>query len=397
MMFIVIAVISCKETPKIHEDIYVCPMECPIDSSMILNKPGKCPVCLMDLITTSEFEKFKNDNSLDVLLKPTDETVVASIVMDTPIEKTIKIEYYATGEIRYDTRTLINIASRFDGRIEKLYVKSFYQPVKKGQKLFDIYSPEILTAQQNFIFLLKNDSFAFRLINAEKQKLILFGLTETQIETIKKTKKAEYAISVYSPCDGYVYEANKNTDLKKAQNNSMGMDGNSQVSNKSEVVSNAGSTAAFVQEGMYVSKGQTIFNVVNTEKLWAILKINTQDIAKVKLHQKVSMQIENNLDSTIYGTIDFIEPFYETKSVAMNVRINIDNNESKIKQGNWINAKIIGDSVTGFWINKKSTYDLGKNKIVWIKKENAFQAQKIVTGIIINDWVEIKDGLWEED
>ena len=390
---------SCGPDVKQEEETYICPMECQKDPPVIYIQkgPGICPVCKMDLVTQTEFEKAKNDNTFNTLLKPTDAFVIASIKLTVPEERNMGAEYSATGEISYDTRTLTNIASRYSGRIEKLYVKYFFQPIKKGQKLFDIYSPEIATAQQNFIYLLKNDSLAFNLINAEKQKLILFGLTDSQIETIEKTKKAEYALSVFSPADGYIYETKNNGGSQAKQNNSMGMNENASMAGNTDGKKQAASSVSFVREGMYVNKGQTIFNVVNPEKIWAVLKINSQDISKVKLHQKVKLKIENNPDSIVNGTIDFIESIYEDKAVTLNVRVYLDNKENRIKKGNWVEAKIQSDTVKGVWVQKKSVYDLGKNKIVWLKKGNAFQAHKITTGAIVNDWIEITDGIWTED
>ncbi|TAL56855.1 MAG: efflux RND transporter periplasmic adaptor subunit [Bacteroidetes bacterium] len=397
LMLLVIFIFSCNQIPKQEDETYICPMECPMDTPVMFREPGTCPVCKMDLIQKSEFERMKGDDGMNSLLKPADAFVIASTNLVIPEERNIETEYSAAGEISYDTRSLENIASRYSGRIEKLYVKYIFQPVKKGQILFEIYSPEIVTAQQNLLYLLRNDSLAANLINAEKQKLILFGLTDSQIKVIEKTKKAEYALPVFSPCDGYIYETKNESGIPETEKGEMGMDEGWPMSGTTERERNMGNSAYSVREGMYVKKGQTIFNVVNPEKIWAILKISSQDISKVKLHQQVSLQLENNPDSVIKGTIDFMEPFYETKAVTMNVRVFLDNKENKIKTGSWVKAKIHGDTVKGWWVQKKSVYDLGKNKIVWIKKKNGFQAQKIITGAVIKDWVEIRDGLWAED
>src|SRR3990172_5397476 len=127
----------CWSDAKKQDETYICPMECQKDPPVVFTQkvPGICPVCKMDLVTKTEFEKTKNDNTLNTLLKPTDAFVVASIKLIVPEERNMSAEYSATGEISYDTRTLTNIASRYNGRIEKLYVKYFFQPVKKGQKL----------------------------------------------------------------------------------------------------------------------------------------------------------------------------------------------------------------------------------------------------------------------
>ncbi len=388
---LVFFIIACHPIQKKEVEMYICPM----DTTVVQKGPGICPVCKMDLITKTEFEKLKNDDLLNTLLRPTDEFVIASVKLAAPEERNMADEFSATGKIEYDTRALTAIASRYGGRIEKLYVKYLFQPVKKGQRLFDIYSPEIVTAQQNFIYLLKNDSLASRLINAEKQKLILYGLTDSQIETIVKTRKAEYALPVFSPCDGYVYESAAAGRIQESSKNNMGE--SVPMGGKPAEKNNPSGTLTSAREGIYINKGQTIFSIVNPENIWAVLKINSPDISKTKLHQKVILKIENSPDSTIKGTIDFIEPFYESKSVSMNARVYLENKTNKIRPGSWVEAKIQGDTVKGLWIQKKSLLDIGKNKIVWLKKEKSFEAHKITTGAAINDRIEITDGLSKED
>lgn len=386
---------SCFQ--KTEKEIYGCCAKCPEITS---DKPGLCPKCGMDLVKKEVMSGDSvHDLDLSSVVKPSDTYVIASIKLVKPENKRINVSYKASGYIDYDSKTISNIASRYSGRIENLYVKYVFQPVKKGQKLFDIYSPEILTAQQNFIYLLKNDSLALDLIAAERKKLSLLGLTGMQLEKIANTKTPESSIPVYCPLDGYIYETKINKIVSPEDNDGTGMNDNSKKTTTSSGKMNSGNGAALtLRQGAYISKGQTLFNVVNTNRVWAILKIYSQDVAKVKLGQWAQVTVNNNVsERMINGKIDFIEPVYQAGSLVMNARVYIENTNNQLKAGDLVHALIEGDSTDGYFVPKDAILDLGKSKIVWVKKNNLFNAHKVVTGTTINDMVEIVSGLTEKD
>src|SRR4029077_14534723 len=114
--------------------------------------------------------------SLNTVLKPGNGSVASSVAAITPEQKTVPVTVSAQGYLDFDVRTFNNIASRFSGRIEKLYIKYAFQEIHQGQRIFDIYSPDMVTAQQDLIFLAKNSPGETALINSAKQKLLLLGM-----------------------------------------------------------------------------------------------------------------------------------------------------------------------------------------------------------------------------
>ncbi len=144
--------ISCnhKESDKHTHDVsegkqlYTCSMH----PQIIRDKPGKCPICDMDLIKKEDNAQKINDIQLEDLLKPANEFVITSVPVTTVKHSSEEIAIEALGSIQNDTRQLATISARVSGRIEKLYVRYRYQMIEKGQKLMDIYSPEIATSQQ---------------------------------------------------------------------------------------------------------------------------------------------------------------------------------------------------------------------------------------------------------
>src|SRR5476651_2401192 len=150
---------------------------CPMHPQILEDHPGSCPICGMALVKRSGQASEGAGISLNTVLKPVNSSVVSSVNAITPEQKEIPTTISAEGYLDFDVRTFNNIASRFSGRIEKLYIKYAFQEVHQGQRILDIYSPDMVTAQQDLIYLTKNSAQETDLINAAKQKLLLQGMT----------------------------------------------------------------------------------------------------------------------------------------------------------------------------------------------------------------------------
>src|SRR5690606_28561843 len=110
----------------------------------------------------------------------------------------------AQGIVTYDTRNIYTIPSQIGGRLEKVFLKYPFQTVKKGQKVAEIYSPELLTAQRELLFLLENDSQNEALIKGARERLRLLGASESQINYLVQKRQPQNTFSIYSPYNGYV-------------------------------------------------------------------------------------------------------------------------------------------------------------------------------------------------
>ena len=146
------------------------------DKSMSMDMPG------MDMSKMAMDTNTSVSDILKFVIKPTNEYVRSGVPLATLQRSEEEIEVDALGRVVYDTRHIGSVSARISGRIEKLYVRYRYQKVSAGQKIMDLYSPEILTAEENLLFLLKNDPSNTSLINAAKQKLLLLGMNKEQLE-----------------------------------------------------------------------------------------------------------------------------------------------------------------------------------------------------------------------
>ena len=201
-LLLAFAITSCNSNKHAeHADTYTCPMH----PTVISEKPGVCPVCGMDLVRKArEGEEVKITEDLAKLIKSPNEVVASSIKTIKPTYKAMDGSIEALGVVTYDSRNVYTVPARIGGRLEKVYLKYPFQKVSKGQKIAEIYSPELITAQREFLYLLENDPGNTDLINGSKNKLLLLGFSSAQIDELIRRKEPSLTFSIYSAYDGYV-------------------------------------------------------------------------------------------------------------------------------------------------------------------------------------------------
>lgn len=383
----VIAAFSCNNNKDPHAalkseavpDIYTCPMH----PEIIRDKPGNCPICGMTLVKKEKGGQKSTDVELESLLKPTNEFVISSIPVTVVAKKEQQLEIEALGNIVYDTRQIGSISSRVSGRIERLYVRHRFQKISKGQHILDMYSPELMVAQQNVLFLLKNDPANTTFIQAAKERLLLLGISSQQVQQVIQSGKPSLKIAVYSNYSGHIHEA--------AGNNSMNTTPGTMndISLLTEELS--------LKEGMYLQKGQSIFTVYNPDRAWAILNIYGENQHLVKTGNMVRVVPETAPDRDFGATIDFIEPFYRKESKTLTARVYFDNSVLKIPIGSQVRATIFGNNKEAYWLPEDAVVSLGLDKVVFKKTEGGFTVKKINTGITYNNLTQVLSGLNEKD
>lgn len=395
LVSLIVLIFSCnneKKSDKGHKNhsiqqeqkIYTCPMH----PQIIRNEPGKCLICGMDpvekKIPIAIGRQKESNKNIEPLLKPTNQYVISQVNTVSPVEKELSANISAMGYITYDTKQINTVSARVSGRIEKLYVKYKYQSVSKGQKLMDIYSKDLETEQQNLLFILKNDSENLSLIKASEQKLILLGLTREQIDQIKSSDKIFYAITIYSPYTGHLHDV-------------MPIENNTGMTNENRSSSGLTTQELQIKEGMYVSKGQTIFNIYGTQKIWAVLTIYPEAQSSLKTGQRIILEIDGVKDKEIKATIDFIEPVIRNNQKNITVRVYLNNPSNEIKIGTIVRAKSDDRKQKGLFVPSTAIVNLGLNNVVFIKQDGLFRTQKVQTGISSGEWIEIIAGLNKED
>ncbi|RVT75372.1 efflux RND transporter periplasmic adaptor subunit [Flavobacterium sufflavum] len=358
-------------------EIYTCSMH----PQIIRDKPGNCPICGMTLVKKIIENQNGEDNSINNLLKQTDNFIVGNYQTTTAIDTTLSSEINLPGIVAYNPNSSVNIAARISGRIEHIYVNYKYQKVNKGQKLFDLYSPELLTEQQNFIYMIINDAENPSIINASRQKLLLYGMTLNQINTLSNSKKANPLITIYSPASGII-------------------DGTGTMDNTTspEMQNPTNNTAVLdIKEGNYIKKGEIIFKLLSTDKIWGVFNVIQGYNSIIKTNQTIKITTELDKNESINAKINFIETQLNPVDKTNRIRVYLNNNKLKLPIGLRLQGVVKTNEVKGIWIQKESMVSIGNKKIVFLKMENGFRASSIKTGIEMDDFVQIMEGISIKD
>jgi Cu(I)/Ag(I) efflux system membrane fusion protein len=363
---------------NLQTEVYTCSMH----PEIIRFKPGSCPICGMNLVKKVVQNEVAESKSIDNLLKPTDNFIIGNYKTTTPKDTTLTTEINLPGIVTYDPNAAVSIAARMNGRIERMYVNYKFQSVSKGQKLFDLYSPELLTEQQNFIYMISDDMGNHEsIIKASKEKLMLYGMTNNQIYTLVSTKKSNPIITIYSPASGII----EGTDS---------MDKSTSVS----MQNSSGSTNPLsIKEGDYLKKNQTVFKLLNTNKVWGIFNVSQGFSSQIKINQSIRISTELDESNFINARINFIETQFNPADKTNRIRVYLDNNSSKLPIGLRLQGVVKTNPVQGIWIPKQAMVSIGTKKVVFVKMGNGFKVTVLKTGIEIDDLVQVVSGISVSD
>lgn len=340
------------------EEVWTCSMHPQIRQ----NEPGKCPLCGMDLIPVDEV----GDNPL--IMEMSEEAIRLADIQTVKVElSNPEKEIYIQGKVKVDERRISIITSRFSGRIEKLFVDFTGVEVVKGQKLASIYSPELITAQQELFEALKFKNDNPMLYKAARNKLKLWNITEKQIKEIESGGEPKQEIDVLSPLSGIV-------------------------------------TMRMATLGDYVKEGTKLFEVVDLNRVWIVFDAYESDIPWIKKGDKINFKISSVMGKEFEGKVDFIDPLINPKTRTASIRVDFNNSAKQLKpemfaEGNLI-AKLPIDQAK-IIIPKSAIMWTGKRSIVYTKlpetNKPTFQFREITTGLDLGTHYIVEEGLVEND
>lgn len=396
IVFLVILVIAaaCSADTAQDHDIYTCPMH----PTVVSDQPGPCPICGMDLVRRARpGEAVEITKDLAQLLKSPNQVITASVHTITGEYKSIPVSIEAAGVVTYDPRRIHTIPARVGGRIEKVFLKFAFQKVNKGQRVAEIYSPELITAQRELLFLLENDPENQPLISGAKTRLRLLGMHPGQIDNLVRKKLVANTFTIYSPYEGFVVDDDTTPPSSmaaapSATGPSGGMDGmgSSPARPSQNASADAGGSDSFVREGSYVSAGETLFKIVNTDALRIDLDVPGTLAGVIGKGDRVELNVGKSENAI--ATVDLVQPFYSEGQNFLKVRVYIrETNEMQI--GQLVTATILSGSKEALWLPQEAILDLGNEKIVFVSEGEVLKPKKVTTGIHSGNLIEIKSGL----
>jgi len=377
---------------------------CPMHPQIIKDAPGTCPICKMDLVPMHSADAHgAADTSLNSLVKPSNELVVSRIKTIRVSKGLKKSEIIHKGIINYNTNNWRSVSSRVSGRIEKLFVKYNYESVSKGQKIMEIYSPDLANAQQELLFLKSNNETL--LLESAKKKLLLLGLTMIQINSILNTGRLEDRIAVYSPYSGYVSELGLNARGASAEKSQPGgtrissggtemraMDVSNAAAIIPEIPAMSSGGALQIREGQYINAGQKLFDLISTDQVWAEFFARPDQLQDLSQGKNVLVQSIDRSDQRTEVAVSLIQPYFKAGINYSLIRANVSNVNKIWKVGQLISVSR-QTSVEGHWLPATALVQLGTQYVVFIKKDGGFLPVLVKLKHRADQWIDVGDSL----
>lgn len=356
---------SPKEKVINHElavhksDIWTCSMH----PAIRMEKPGKCPICAMELILLNQHAGTSIDsNSVHFSREAAELANVSTSVVSrqSPIKE---VRLY--GKVQIDERLQQNQVAHVSGRIEKLLVNFTGEPVQKGQLLAIVYSPELITAQQELLEASKSKQDQPGIYEASKEKLKQWMLTERQIAQIEKSGRVKTNFEVYSNTSGIV-------------------------------------TAKRVNTGDYVSQGAVLYDIANLSSLWVLFDAYESDLPFLKTGNKVTFDFQALPGEHFSANIRFIDPVIDPIKRVAKVRVELANVGGKLKPEMFATG-LVKSNLTEFKdkmvIPRSAVLWTGKRSIVYVKQSETadlyFSLREIELGPMLGNSYVVLQGLQE--
>jgi hypothetical protein len=355
---------------------YVCSMH----PQVIRDSPGDCPICGMMLIELVALDQNKYDSSMTDIVRPVNSSVLAAVRTVIPEQVTIPVVIEASGIVSYDPRKVQTVSARFGGVIEKSFVRYQFQHIRKGDKIFEIFAPNIFDDRWNYVRLIQTYPDREDLTAEALEWFRLIGLTKGQIDTLKKTIRPDYHFAVYSPADGY----------------SVSLDFNPSFSAGEEKEGDPGSLpqgygGVGLTDGKSVGTGEPLFRLADVRSLLVDLKVKTEDGSLLKRGQKVIISDPVFPDRSLSGEIDQVEPL--NGGIFQSVRIYIRDNERVLSPGRQVRAGIVTGERDGLWVPASAVVNLGTRRTVMVRNDDKFVPVEVRTGVETEGRIEILSGI----
>ncbi|MBP6627859.1 MAG: FixH family protein [Kofleriaceae bacterium] len=332
---------------------------CSMHPSVRKDVPGTCPICSMNLSPVTYDEEESGVIMIDEARRG-QVGIRTGKVVKAPMARSIR----AVGRVAYDETRLRDVTLKLGGWITKLHVERTGQPVKKGQLLFTLYSPELYAAQQEFLLAKANHVEGGRgdyLVKAAEKKLQLWGLSKGQIESIVKRGEPMEDMPFYSPASGYVIEK--------------------------EVV-----------EGAAVEAGQKLFRIAALDRVWVEAELYEADLALVSKGQLATISLSYLPDKTYEGKVSYVYPYLDPASRTARVRVELANQALELKPDMYATVAFAIDLGPRLQVSVDAVVYTGPRRLVFVDLgEGRLKPVEVTLGVRTDEVVEVKAGLHEGD
>lgn len=324
----------------------------PMDANYRRDEPGKSPMG-MDLVPM-----YADDVDDQPGVVSIDTTLVNNLGVRTAKAQRGQLsqQIETVGYVGYDEDTVQHVHTRVDGWIEKLATKATGDRVEKGQLLFELYSPALVNAQEEYLVALRSNNKL--LLKASKERLAALGVSGSEIARLDQERTIRQRVRVYAEADG--------------------------------VIAHLG-----VREGIYVTPATEIMSVAELDKVWVLAEVFERQAAWVKAGQKAVVELDYLPAGIWNGIVDYVYPELDPKTRTLKVRLRFDNAEEALRPNMFARVTIQGDSIGEVIHVPRAALIRGGSvdRVVVALGEGRFRAQPVETGIESGDRVAIRKGI----
>ncbi len=356
---------SCKNSPRqpaaVKTDTYY---TCSMHPQVMQEGPGQCPICGMELIPVN---KTSGHTEEDLVLSPR-QVQLGNIQLDTVGMSDIGDKMMLTATLNVDETRSASVNARIAGRIERLYHKNTGEYLRKGDRLYDLYSEALNTAKQEYILALEREKTLDnplidlrQLTESARNKLLLWGMSEAQVEELARTKKASTLTTFYSPAEGYI------TELQG-------------------------------HDGDYLAEGAPILRLADLSVVWAEAQVYTSRLPALDRNATAVVRLPDFPGKEWTGHIQFVNPEINPDTRINLVRIEVQNKEGILRPGMPAYVTLANHRGHLLTLPGEAVIRNENSSVVWVQTaHNTFRSVMVDTGREEDGRLEIRSGLKEGD
>lgn len=332
---------------------------CSMHPQIMQAEAGDCPICGMDLIPAEVSVEGLKANQF----KLTENAMALANIQTMKVGEGISDASNVinlSGEIVVNADETATQPAHFDGRIDKLYVTSIGQQVKMGDLIAEIYSPDLVVAQQELIATYKTKNVSPELYQSVRKKFEFWKIKEKQLSEIEKSGKVKMTFAIYSHVTGIV------TDIS-------------------------------VNKGAHITEGHPIFKISNLNTVWAEFDVYEKQLSFVNIGLPIYITTNQNSNTKIEAKISFVDPILNTNTRTVVVRALLKNSKNNLKPGMFVNGELITEKTkqSNVFVPKTAILWTGKRSLVYVKisNESVFEMRSIELGKSAGKFHEVIAGL----
>lgn len=340
-----------------QETIWTCSMHPQIRAS----EPGKCPICGMDLIPLEGSEVIENPNAVQM----TEYAMKLANIQTQQVGNTSAArEVELNGKVVVDERISYTQSTHVPGRIERLMVNFTGEEIRRGQSLAVVYSPELVTAQEELLQAYAIRNSQPELFEAAKQKLRNWRIGENQINRILESGKATDRFTITADVGGVV-------------------------------------TEKLVEVGDYVERGMPLYQIADLSKMWILFDLYERNIGMAEVGDTVKFTVASIPGETFTGTINFIDPIIDRQTRVATARVEVSNIDQRLKPGMFVSGVVTGggeaQTVSGLTVPRSAVLWTGKRSVIYVNEGTAknplFEMREVVLGPLLGSAYVVQEGL----